>query len=143
MFLGADRGSRRGADAHNGSFDSLGQCVARAVGNGIPNGTCFVPFANPNIVLPTVSFATPQTKNHTEVDVRSFYAQDQIQITRYLEVIAGVRHETFDLTYKNLLPPTPATPANLGRVDELVSPRAGVILKPTQYLSLYGTSSVS
>ena len=121
----------------------LGQCAALGPGNGLPNGTCFVPFANANIFSPTVSFVTPQTKNHTEVNVQSFYIQDQIQITRYLELIAGVRHETFDLTYENLLPPTPAAPATLGRTDRLVSPRAGVILKPTDYFSIYGTYSVS
>jgi catecholate siderophore receptor len=144
LLVGAEFGIQYSDNfRRNGGFDSLGQCAALGPGNGLPNGTCFVPFANANILSPTVSFVTPQTKNHTEVNVQSFYIQDQIQITRYLELIAGVRHETFDLTYENLLPPTPAAPATLGRTDRLVSPRAGVILKPTDYFSIYGTYSIS
>jgi catecholate siderophore receptor len=144
LLAGAEFGIQNSDNfRRNGGFDSLGQCTALGLGNGLANGTCFVPFSATNIFLPTVSFVTPQTKNHTEVDVRSFYIQDQMQVTRYLEFIAGVRHETFDLAYENLLPPTPAAPANLARTDRLVSPRAGVILKPTDYFSIYGTWSVS
>src|SRR5256885_62234 len=103
---------------------------------------CFVLFSNANIFALTVSFVTPQTKNHTEVNVQSFYIQDQMQIVCYLEFIGGLRHETFELTYENLLPPTAAAPANLARTDRLLSPRAGVILKPTDYFSIYGIYSV-
>ncbi len=128
----------------NGTFDAgTGDCVSFGVGNGLARGTCFVQFANPTIASPNVSFVTPATKNHIDLDVRSLYVQDQIQITRYLELIGGVRHESFTLGYANGLAPTAAAPASLSRSDNLVSPRAGLILKPTNFLSFYGSYGVS
>lgn len=79
-----------------------------------------------------------QANNDVEATSRSFYIQDQMEITRYLEVIGGVRHETFDL---ELFDRNSATTFN--QKDELVSPRAAVILKPTDYFSIYGSYAIS
>ncbi|MBS0241395.1 MAG: TonB-dependent siderophore receptor [Proteobacteria bacterium] len=126
----------------NGQFDVPGSCVSTAVGNSLPNGTCYVPFTNPIVTSP-IDFVRPQTRNHVDVDVRSVYVQDQMQLTKYIEIVAGVRNETFDLRYRNLLPPTAAAPAYLTHSDNLTSPRAGLIVKPFEMLSLYGTYSIS
>lgn len=128
----------------SGVFDpGTGDCVSFGIGNSLPRGTCFVNFASPTISSPSVSFSTPTAKNHIDLNVRSLYIQDQIEITKNLEVIAGVRNEQFDLNYTNQLPPTPAVPAALSRSDNLTSPRLGVVLKPTDYFSLYGSYGVS
>ena len=37
------------------------------------------------------------------------YVQDQIELTRWLQFIGGVRFERFDLDYVNLNAPKPAT----------------------------------
>ena len=128
----------------SGSFDpGTGDCVSFGVGNSLPRGTCFVNFNNPTIDAPTVSFNAPTVKNHIDLDVRSVYIQDQIKITKYLELVAGVRNEQFDLKYANELAPTAAAPASLTHSDNLTSPRAGLILKPTEYVSIYGSYGVS
>ena len=145
LLAGIEFGQQKSYNFRNsGTFDAgAGDCVAFGVGNSLPRGTCFAQFANPTITSPNVSFVTPTVKNHVEVDVRSVYVQDQIQLTRYLELVAGVRNESFNLKYANLLPSTPAAPASLAHSDNLISPRVGLILKPTETLSLYGSTSVS
>jgi catecholate siderophore receptor len=131
---------------HNGELGpDNGHCVSFSTANGSPRGQCNVLFSQPTIFNPGVNFAATQSKSHVEADVRSFYAQDQMQITRYVEVVAGVRHDTFGLDFTNLGLSTPTLPANaqLSRTDQLISPRAGLLLKPTDYLSMYGSYSVS
>lgn len=131
---------------HNGAFGpGNGQCVSFSTANGSPTGQCNVLFSNPTIFSPGINFDRTQTKNHVEADVRSFYVQDQMEVTRYVEIVGGVRHDTFSLDFKNLGPATATLPANaeLSRTDELISPRAGLILKPTDYFSIYGSYSVS
>jgi catecholate siderophore receptor len=53
-------------------------------------------------------------------------------------VSGGVRFDRFDLTYHNN-----RTGETLGRIDDLVSPRAGVVFKPIAPVSVYGSYSVS
>jgi catecholate siderophore receptor len=55
-----------------------------------------------------------------------------------VQVLGGVRFDAFDLEYHNN-----RTGEVLGRVDHLVSPRAGVVLKPITPLSIYGSYTVS
>ena len=59
-------------------------------------------------------------------------------VSRRVQVIGGVRFDRFDLDYHNN-----RNGDTLGRVDHLVSPRAGVVYKPVEPLSLYGSYSVS
>src|SRR5204862_3081809 len=60
------------------------------------------------------------------------------QLSRYVQVIAGLRVDHFDLRYQNN-----RTGDNLRRIDNLVSPRAGLVFKPISPLSIYGSYSVS
>lgn len=147
VLVGAEFGHQESNNwRHNGTFGpGSGQCVSFSVANGSATGQCNVLFTSPTIFTPPVTFGVTQTKSRVEADVRSFYAQDQIQITRYFEVIAGVRHDTFNLDFHNLGPATATLPldARLSQNDNLISPRAGLIFKPTEYLSIYGSYSVS
>ncbi len=52
--------------------------------------------------------------------------------------MAGLRFDRFDLTYHNN-----RNGDTLDRVDDLVSPRAGIVYKPVLPLSLYGSYTVS
>ena len=56
----------------------------------------------------------------------------------YLQLIAGVRFERFDLTFHNF-----RNGEDLDRRDDLISPRAGLVMKPLEPLSFYGSYSVS
>ena len=56
----------------------------------------------------------------------------------HLQLIGGLRVDRFDLQYHNN-----RNGDTLGRTDNLVSPRAGVVVKPMAPLSIYGSYSVS
>ena len=70
------------------------------------------------------------------VDVYSAYAWDQIELTDWLQVVAGLRYDSFDIEVFNV-------PANdmRSRKDEKVSPRFGLILKPAENISVYASYS--
>jgi len=76
--------------------------------------------------------------NHIETNVAAVYVQDQIELSRYVQLLGGVRFDRFDLQFHNN-----RTADNLRRIDRLVSPRAGIVVKPVSTISLYGSYSVS
>src|SRR5262249_35445017 len=66
------------------------------------------------------------------------YVQDQVELSRRLQMVGGLRFDRFDLTYHNH-----RNGETLGRVDDLVSPRLGLVYKPVPPVSLYGSYTVS
>jgi catecholate siderophore receptor len=97
------------------------------------------PFANPTISTPvTFRQSATDADNHLNTKLAAVYVQEQAELTRYLQVVGGVRFDRFDLTYRNN-----RTGETLNRVDDLVSPRVGVVVKPITPLSLYSSYSVS
>jgi catecholate siderophore receptor len=76
--------------------------------------------------------------NHLNTQVGAVYLQDQIELTRQLQAIAGLRFDSFDLKYHNN-----RTNESLQRVDNLLSPRAGLVFKPSVPISIYTSYSVS
>ncbi len=76
--------------------------------------------------------------NHLRTNLGALYVQDQIELTSQVQVIAGLRGDRFDLTYHNN-----RNGDTIGRVDNLFSPRAGLVFKPVNQVSLYGTYTVS
>ena len=146
LLAGAEFGLQRSFNfRHSGEFDisnGNGECVSFGPGNNLPTGTCFVPFSDPTIFSPPVSFSTPTTHNRVSADTESFYVQDQWEIGRYLEIIGGVRRDRFGTSVTNLLPGTSA-PGTFDQDNSFYSPRAGVILKPTDNLSLYVSYSIT
>jgi len=98
-----------------------------------------VPYANPTINTPvTFRQSATDADNHLRTNIAATYAQDQIELSRYVQVVAGLRFDHFDLQYHNN-----RNGDHLRRIDNLVSPRVGVVLKPVTRLSIYGNYSVS
>jgi catecholate siderophore receptor len=95
--------------------------------------------ASPTVTTP-VSFRQSGTdaNNHVTGTTRSIYAQDQVEITDHVELIAGVRYENFGLRYHDN-----RSNSTLTRADAMVSPRAGLLIKPVATASLYANYSVS
>ncbi|MFL6215188.1 MAG: TonB-dependent siderophore receptor [Blastocatellia bacterium] len=97
------------------------------------------PLDNPTIHTPmTFRQSATDADNHLKTDVAAAYVQDQIELSRTIQVVAGLRFDRFDLQYRNN-----RTGENLRRTDHLVSPRLGVIFKPMARLSVYGNYGVS
>ena len=98
-----------------------------------------VPFLNPTIRTPvTYRQSATDADNHLRANVAAAYAQDQIELTRHVEVVGGIRVDRFDLQYHNN-----RNDDTLSRPDTLVSPRAGIVFKPVVPISIYGSYSVS
>ena len=96
------------------------------------------------LASPTISRAVTYRPGETDADNRvrvnsgGVYLQDQMTLTPYLQLIAGARLERFDLSFHNY-----RDGGDLERTDDLLSPRAGVVVKPVEPLSVYGSYSVS
>ena len=98
-----------------------------------------VPFSNPTISTPvTFRQSATDADNHLTTNVAGVYGQDQVELSRHVQVLAGLRFDRFDLTYHNN-----RTGDTLSRPDNLVSPRAGIVYKPLEPVSIYGSYSVS
>ena len=98
-----------------------------------------VPFSNPTISTPvTFRQSATDADNHLTTNVAAIYGQDQLELSRHVQVLAGLRFDRFDLTYHNN-----RNRDTLSRPDNLVSPRAGIIYKPLEPVSIYGSYSVS
>ena len=98
-----------------------------------------VPYDDPTINTPTIfRQSATDANNHLTTNLGAAYLQDQIELSRYFQVVTGVRFDHFDLQYHDN-----RGGANLRRIDNLVSPRAGIIFKPATAISVYGTYSVS
>jgi len=76
--------------------------------------------------------------NHVIAAIAAEYVQDQIELGRHVNVLAGLRFDRFDLQYRDN-----RSGLRLERPDNLVSPRAGLVWKPTPVISVYGSYSVS
>jgi catecholate siderophore receptor len=101
--------------------------------------TLLVPYANPTIDVP-VTFRQNATDadNHVRTNIAATYAQDQVELSRHVQVLGGLRVDRFDLQYHNK-----RNGDTLNRVDDLVSPRAGLVVKPMVPLSIYTSYGVS
>ncbi len=100
--------------------------------------TVQVPFENPTIDNPiTFRQSATDANNHLRTNLGATYVQDQIEL-RHVQLIAGLRFDYFDLNFFNK-----RTGDNLRRIDQLFSPRLGVVFKPVPTVSLYASQSVS
>ena len=127
LLVGAEAG-RQGTDnfRNTGYFNNTATSI-------------LVPYSAPTIATPvTFRQSATDADNHVVNTVAAAFAQDQIAVSRQVQVIGGVRFDRFDIAYHNN-----RTGDSLDRVDGLVSPRAGVVYKPVAPVSLYGSYSVS
>jgi catecholate siderophore receptor len=104
------------------------------------NATSFIaPLSRP-VYDNTVTFrqSTSDADNSTVVGTASAYVQDQMSITPHVKVLAGARLENFAIRFTD-------NRANAGRrrTDQMISPRAGVVVKPSELVSLYASYSLS
>ena len=74
----------------------------------------------------------------SEIEVTSVYFQDQIELSDKLLVLLGGRLDQFDITVDDVKAGTTQS-----REDDEFSPRAGVIFKPQENVSLYYSYSES
>lgn len=101
--------------------------------------TILAPLSNPEINTPiTYRQSATDADNHIKTNLGATYVQDQIEVNRHLQFVTGVRFDYFDLQFHNH-----RNNQDLRRIDRLVSPRAGVIVKPVTAVSIYANYSVA
>jgi catecholate siderophore receptor len=95
-----------------------------------------VPYSAPTVTVPiTFRQSATDADNHLDTNVVATYAQGQVELSRHVQVIGGLRFDRFDLQYHNN-----RNGDTLTRPDHLVSPRAGVVIKPIEPFSSYSVS---
>jgi catecholate siderophore receptor len=97
------------------------------------------PVSDPTIAVP-VSFRQSATDadNHSSATSVSLYGQSQIVFSSHWQAIVGARYERFDVDFYNL-----RNGEALTRQDNLISPRAALLYKPVDAVTLYSSYSVS
>jgi catecholate siderophore receptor len=96
-----------------------------------------VPADDPTVSVP-ISFTQAANNNTTELTTSSVYVQDQLDLTKYFQVIGGIRFDRYDIDASNMISST-----DFGRVDDVWSPRIGIVLKPVENVALYASYSKS
>ena len=76
---------------------------------------------------------------HVDVEVTSVYVQDEVTVSESIKMVLGARYDEFDISVVDV--------ANAGevrsRTDSEISPRAGLIYKPQENVSIYASYSES
>ena len=127
LLLGSEIGRQRSRNFRNTGY--FGNTAA----------SIFVPFSNPVTDVPvTYRQSATDADNRVRTNLAAAYAQDQAELSRFVQVIGGVRFDRFDLQYHNN-----RNGDMLNRVDHLASPRAGIVLKPIPAASIYSSYSQS
>ena len=90
--------------------------------------------------LTTINHFTTDLNDDTRVsiDVFSIYVQDEVELSDRWDVIIGARSDSFDIEVWNV-----QAKEKRSRKDEEISPRAGLVYKPKDNISIYGSFSES
>jgi catecholate siderophore receptor len=86
----------------------------------------------------TIAMNTLARNQQSDFTVAAFYLQDQIILNPQWQAVVGLRHDHLDTNYVNLV-----NNQKINVSDNLLSPRAGLIFKPTDNSSLYANYSTS
>ena len=94
----------------------------------------------PSVARSLTFFRAPSdADNRTRAGIAAAYVQTQLKPAAWLELVAGLRFDRFRLSVDDQR----LNVATFARTERLVSPRLGLVLKPTANLSLYTSASRS
>lgn len=88
----------------------------------------------------TVGFTAFNDDTRVNLDVFSFFIQDEIHISEHLDIVIGARFDSFDIEVFNA---NPSVLETRSRTDEEVSPRGGIVYKPQENISIYASYNES
>ncbi|MFM7085055.1 MAG: TonB-dependent receptor, partial [Hyphomicrobium sp.] len=111
---------------------------------GLPGTLSYVvPFDHPTTFVP-VFYDQFQRDWNTEVSTYSAYIQDQLEITKYFELIGGIRYERFDVAFDGRTAGVNGgNPQSISRIDNVFPYRVGAVFKPIETTSFYITTADS
>ena len=125
----------------NNNFTTTGTQVTLNANNASEIGNIPVSF-RANFVNGNNAFRD----NQSTIDVIGLYMQDQIKFTDKWQAIVGLRHDRFETNFdgvrRNTVTNAPIS-ESFKITDTFLSPRAGLIYKPVEPVSIYANYSVS
>jgi catecholate siderophore receptor len=130
VVVGAELGRQVTHNLRNtGYFTSIG-----------PGATSLtVPVIAPTISSPvTFRQSASDASNRGIATVAGLFAQDQLEFSRHFEAVVGLRYDRFDVDFHNI-----RTTTDFASSDNLLSPRAGLIYKPIERVSVYTSYSLA
>ena len=103
-------------------------------------------FSDP-LVIPSMTLTDPVRDRASDVTFTSAFVQDEIKLNENWIVVAGLRYDNFDIDVVDSIEvANGADDGNSGFLsssDSQVSPRAGLIYKPAESVSIYASYSKS
>lgn len=124
-------------DRYNAQWTSSGSDKETFSINALPrNGSGFTAGGAPT----TVSFNDPSAladDTSSELNVYSVFIQDEIQVLEQLTVVLGGRFDSFDIDVTDNEPGG----TDGSQTDEEFTPRAGIVYKPLEDISIYASYS--
>jgi len=111
-----------------------------------PDSTFVAPAASPTIdqeLVAWVQGGSSDGNNEGVAEVVALYLQDQIEFAPQWQAVLGLRYDHFEMDFTNRRSDAAPADRDLRSTDDLVSPRAGLIYKPAQPLSLYASYTLA
>ncbi|UUD63865.1 TonB-dependent siderophore receptor [Pseudomonas seleniipraecipitans] len=105
--------------------------AANRGGQAVPTLDIYNPDRNQSHTGPM----TVSSDNHTEVESRAVYVQDQLRLNDQWQLLAGLRYDRFDVETTNM------AGIKDGRDNNSTSPRVGLVWTPLQDHSFYASWS--
>lgn len=101
--------------------------------------TVRVPVDHPTVRVPVAYRPSATDADNSGVArALSVYVQDQVEFTSRVNAVLGLRVDNFDVDFTNR-----RTAQRVTSTDRLLSPRAGLVVKPAEPVSLYANYSVA
>ena len=95
------------------------------------------PASEPTVSVPvTFRQVLTDSDGHGRANIAAVYVQDQVEFSPKWRAVLGLRYDNFDMIFTNN-----RTGENFRTSDDLVSPRAGLIYKPVEDMSIYASYS--
>ena len=132
LLAGAEVGRQRTDNFRNTGYFDGGSATSMSADYAAPTVEANVAFRQ----------SASDADGRADARVLAGYLQNQIALGRHVQAVAGVRWDQFDIDFTNRRD-TSARTRIRDRRDRMVSPRAGLVLKPADRVSLYGTYSVA
>lgn len=99
-----------------------------------------MPLSDPTDLSTPITWRQSATdaNNRPTNNILATYVQDQVHLSRYVQLIGGLRFDHFDMKFHNN-----RDNSDRRRIDNMWSPRAGIVIKPITPMSVYLNYSVS
>ncbi len=135
-----DTDNSRLAAFFNNNFTTSGTQVTLNANNASEIGNIPVTF-RANLINGNNSYRD----NQSTIDVIGVYLQDQIKFNEHWRAIVGLRHDRFETQFDGVRRSGVNTSVSesFNVTDNFLSPRAGLIYKPIEPVSIYANYSVS